>query len=492
MKKHHLLKSIIPLLTLGLLLSLPGKPYLEAKGVKTSYKRYTIHQHQKDNFLCEPYQVKKGDWLYKIFRKKGEISERDFPRFLTIFKEINPLISNIDSIKTGSTILIPLKKIKKEDYEQTASGTIDVPVIEFSSMPEDLSLKPFVKEHRIKKGETVSDLLHKDFLKKGGLISEEGLKAFQLANPNIKNINIVYEGEQIFIPDPSLRSQPWFRSLFGKKPPPELPEKKQEIIHSRQEKIAAIELARLKKYASLIGGTLMSHGEMYFPGNGTSTHVLDLSSTPLIETKDGSKILILPENGDHTDLVAHVKAYWKNLKTQALTESLDSLKKTKAKQKKSIKNRTNEYKHMITQVLSKTGYQYIPEDRIPFVLNNIQLEAPFGRVIREDNTDLLINFGHVYGSALDVFKKREFEVISITPQIPPSKAISLLFSHLGYSVWENPSFFTGSAVEQIKGIYLTKKHRKFLIPLDILSEKALKYLESEDVTLLSIKINTNI
>ena len=46
---------------------------------------------------------------------------------------------------------------KKQDYEQTTPGTIDVPVIEFSTTPEDLNLKPFLKSHKIQKGETLSN-----------------------------------------------------------------------------------------------------------------------------------------------------------------------------------------------------------------------------------------------------------------------------------------------------------------------------------------------
>ena len=41
-----------------------------AAGVTTSYKQYSVFTYENENILCEPYQVKKNDWLYKIFRKK--------------------------------------------------------------------------------------------------------------------------------------------------------------------------------------------------------------------------------------------------------------------------------------------------------------------------------------------------------------------------------------------------------------------------------------
>jgi len=274
MKKFIFFKILIfTVAALYACVALPFLPCSIAKGVKTSYKRYSIFKYKNEDVLCEPYIVNKDDWLYKIFRKKGEISEKDFPHFIIIFKEINPQISNIDAIEPGFHILIPLKNVVQGDYDQTLSGNVDIPVVEFSTISEDLNLKPFVQGHKIKKGETLSTLIDKDFLKKGGAISEEGLKAFQLANPNIKNINIIFEGSDIYLPDPSIKSQPWFQSLLSGKPDEK--EKKEQAV--QQYKIEAYKLSQLKKYSSLIGGTLLSSGKMYFPGKNNANQVLDLS-----------------------------------------------------------------------------------------------------------------------------------------------------------------------------------------------------------------------
>jgi len=482
MKKRIFFNIFFPAVLLLTAYAVP--PFLsfsDARGVKTSYKRYTIFQYKNEEVLCEPYTVNKDDWLYKIFRKKGEISEKDFPHFIIIFKEINPQISNIDAIDPGIHILIPLKKVKQGDYDQSTPGNIDIPVIEFSTIRQDLDLKPFIQEHKIKKGETVSHLIDKDFLQKGGHISEEGLKAFQLANPNIKNINIIYEGADIYLPDPSIKSEPWFKSLFaGKEPQNETQKKEQEI---KRYKVEEYKLTQLKKYSSLIGGTLLSRGKMYFPGEKGSNLILDLSSTPMIETNDGSKILIVSGNNVNDELLEYVRIYWKDLKTQLISETIDKIKdKSKPIPKK---NNTKDYKKIIETLLSQTNYDYIPNVKIPFTINNINLEASFGRVIREDTTDLLINFGNVYGSALAVLEKREFEIISITSKLTTLKLIKKLFSHLGYATWENPSFSTDETIESINGLYAVKEQDKLFVPLKPLSNTALGYLKKENIKILS-------
>ncbi len=492
MKLFYLLKIFI--LTLfyfsGTLVHL-YLPEVEAKGIKTSYKRYSIFNYKNEDVLCEPYVVNKDDWLYKIFRKKGEISEKDFPHFLIIFKEINPQISNIDAIEPGIQILIPLKKVEKEEYDQSTPGTVDVPVVEFSALPENLDITPFLKKHRIKKDENISSLIDKDFLQKGGAISEAGLKAFKLANPNIKDINIVYEGADIFLPDPSIKSQPWFQSFLsgdtdlpGDVSQEKIIKPKQVVKHYQVE---AFKLVQLKKYSSLIGGTLLSQGKMYFPGKNDSTQVLDLTSVPIIETDDGSKILIISGENVNDELLKSAQAYWEDLKIQLMSETINNLKDSVKKKKPGRKtNKTINNKKLIQRIISQTSYTYIADAKIPFTLNNITLEASFGRIIREDAKDLLINFGNVYGSALEVLEKREFEIISISPQLTDLEIVKKIFSSLGYTTWLNPSFYTGESVETIHGLYAVKDSEKLFIPLEKdLSDTAKKYLAKEEIRILT-------
>lgn len=457
-----------------------------AKGVKTSYKRYSIFKVDNEDILCEPYTVTKDDWLYKIFRKKGEISEKDFPHFLLIFKKINPKISNIDAIAPGINILIPLKKVNKKEYEQSSQGTVEVPVVEFSAMHDDPDLAPFLKKHTVKKGESVSRLLDKDFLDKSGLISEEGLKAFQLANPNVKNIDIVYEGADIYLPDPSIKQEPWFQSFFKAKEPSQT-DASQPEVPPQPDPVDAVQLAQLKKYSSLIGGTLMSRGKMYFPQKDGKNQALDLSVSPVITAPDGSKILVVTGNNMNEQLLASVQAYWKGLKIQMLRETIEQANNPEfSRQKRRERpSKTTEYKTYVGILISQTPYDYIQDSKIPFMVNNIQLEASFGRVIREESTDLLINFGNVYGTALEAIQKKEFEIISITSKQSKLDITDILFSHLGYETWKNPSFFTGKSVEIIQGLYAVKEEDKLFIPLKPLTLDAIAYLKKENIQILS-------
>jgi len=468
--------------------ALPFPSHAKTSSVKTSYKRYSILSYKGEDVLCEPYTVTKDDWLYKILRKKGEISEKDFPHFISIFKEINPQISNIDAIEPDINILIPLKKVNKADYDLSTSENVVVPVIEFSTLSADPDLQPFLEKHMVQEGETLEKLMDKEFLESKGDLSEEGLKIFQLANPNIKNINILYEGTDIYLPKPSIRSQPWFKTLISGNSRSVEDKKAQD--EARNNQIEAYQLARLKKYSSLIGGVLLNQGRLYFPGENNSTPFIDLSTTPVIQTDNDQRIIITSEDTLSDDLLKSIQLYWKNLKTQLLVDALEKVNDND--HSFAEVNTTLKTKKMVQSLLSQAGHEYMPDAKIPFTLHHISLEASFGRVIRKDSTDLLINFGNVYGSALEVLEKKEFEIVSITPELKPHEVISLLFSRLGYSTWQNPSFSTGETVKKLGGVYAAKDQDKLFIPLESLSPSALAHLKKENIKIISIEHNVPI
>lgn len=381
----------------------PDSSYSKTSSVQTAYKRYTIIKYNDADILCEPYTVSKNDWLYKILRKKGEISEKDFPLFISIFKEINPEISNIDAIQSGIAILIPLKKINKEDYKLATPENIDVPVVGITTQD--------------KKKDT-----------------EENIETRQMES----------------------------RNLFE-----------------------AHKLASLKKYASLIDGVLLNQGKFYFPGKTDSSYFLDLSTFPVIETNQGERIIITSDDSLSDDLLENIQSYWKNLKTQSI---FDTLKKLNDDQKppaailKSIKKT----KKTIHSLLSQAGFEYSPDVKIPFSLYHINLEATFDRISRKNSADLLINYGNVYGAALDVLKKQNFEIITINSDLDLLKALNILFSSLGYSVSEDPSFFSSEEVEKILGLYAAKQDDRVFIPTQSLSKTAASYLEKEKIRVLFI------
>ena len=180
--------------------------------VETAYKRYSLYRYKDLEILCEPYTVKQGDWVYRIFRSKGELSTKDFSMFVNIFQEINPDIKNMDHIRPGQVILIPLKRTNVHDFNQSEPGIVDVPIIKFFQLPDKFD--DFVTPYVVQEGDAVSMLLHPAFFNRGKEISAKGELAFKLVNPNVTSMDLILVGSTIYLPDPSIQEQPWFETLL--------------------------------------------------------------------------------------------------------------------------------------------------------------------------------------------------------------------------------------------------------------------------------------
>jgi hypothetical protein len=463
------------------------------QSVKTSLKRYVVYPYNDRKILCEPYRVAKDDWLYKIFRQKGEISDSDFPLFLAIFKTLNPGISNIDSINPGQEILIPLKTVRQEDFNETVPGMVDVPMIEFSSLPETLS--PHLNTYRVQRGETVSELVDPIFLDKYGNLTEQGVRAFNLANPHVKNINLIYEGSVLNLPSPSLLSQTWFSSLFRKAPHNTRTNTNQEVAVPVLDKPGI--KAGLERYAAMNQGNLIQTGKYYFPRKDGRDLVLNLDSTPLIVLKDGSRLVMVGQSNRDRQLEATMGAYWKNLTFVEKETALQTVPPLTGSADNSGETQADEYDPRqisadqtiaVRELLEHTGIDYTPDAVISLNLGGIEIDVKVGKVPRQGRSDLIVELGNVYGFALEQIREQGYEVISLSPRETTRDMAMKLFSNLGITVVEDPAFI--STLEKrtvtIPGIYLTGAplKQKIMVAEQHLDRVTINFLKQKQIKVL--------
>ena len=469
-----------------------------ATGVKTSFKKYSLFTYDDRVYLCEPYLVQKNEWLYKIFRQKGEISASNFQLFLNIFKTINPQIGNIDAISPGSRILIPLKQVHKNAYNQDSNGTVEVPVLAFSTEIKPATVSRHTHKHGVKAGDTISELLSEEFLTSRGNVSTVGEKAILHLNPGIKDINCIYQGESIVIPEPSILSQPWFNDFIaiGKEntPPADgavtyIPEENTPPHHAPKS-ISMADLAHLKRYTQLIQGRrLMHQGKLFFPSGsqGGKPKFIDLSKTPVISDHTGKKIVLLgsdvTEESMDNDLVAAMKAYWKDLQFKKCHEILNAKLRLNTQTMKEVPKSQNS---LIRILLAVTPYAYEPQVFFPVSLKNIQMTVSLGRITHDQASDLLINSGRVYGSALDALKSQGYRILYLPWDLTFEDLCTRLFSRLGYQVWKDPSFNADRKVKNIPGVYVEKGMEKLFLARAPLFNSATTFLENENIDVIML------
>ena len=286
------------------------------------YRSYLVKYDRGWDILCDPYIVQKNDWVYKIFRQKGEISQADFQEFLSIFKRLNPHIINIDQIRPGQHILIPLKKLEQGSLTGQASGIVTIPFVTISKVIEILDT--YSKTYTVVKGDTVSRLVASRFGNYGTQSYRKGLKIFQALNPDIDNLDLIYTGQKVFLPDPEIRKQPWYLSLFDEKgnlkTDSEL-ESAETLVPPGVSPAPAATASQPEAVppdpymatAETLEAKLLDQGRYFFPRKGRPDVHIDLADNPVIELQDGTRLLFAQEGTLQAEEITQIREFWPQL-----------------------------------------------------------------------------------------------------------------------------------------------------------------------------------
>ena len=294
-----------------------------------AYKSYIVRQDNGKEILCDPYVVQKNDWVLKIFKLRGEIAQRDFSQFLRLFKRINPHIGNINTIRPGQHILIPLKVLSRSHLADDPSGVIRVPFLALSGgRPGPEAEESAFGAYRVQSGDCVSKLLASRFGDVGTENYRDGLRRFRQANPKIRDLDRIFVGQWIDIPEfdgGSDRPMPLSKPTAGEGAdfaPALTGLALYQELH-QQEATASDPTAALKKAADLLDAKLLDKGIFYFPRPQGDDLPMDMADVPVMTLGDGRRLLFPAAQRRPDRLLDAVRSHWRNARTVALTPNAD-------------------------------------------------------------------------------------------------------------------------------------------------------------------------
>ncbi|MGM0452288.1 MAG: type IV pilus assembly protein FimV [Thermodesulfobacteriota bacterium] len=195
---------VIALAVLALFLSPVGAAFFE--------KQYLVRELDGRDVLCDPYVVQSNDYVTKLLKQRGDIASKDFPRFLKIFKALNPDVDDVDTIYPNQRILIPLKILAPESVAGQKSGTVTIPVITITNMPQ--TLRQHSVEYEVQYGDWVAKLISERFGRPGTDSYQRGLALFKKLNPDIDDIDFIRSGDSIRLPEPSIQNTAAYSAMF--------------------------------------------------------------------------------------------------------------------------------------------------------------------------------------------------------------------------------------------------------------------------------------
>jgi len=480
------------------------------------YKSYTIRYDRGWDILCDPYVVKKNDWLYKLFRQKGEISHRDFPEFLRIFKRINPHIHDIDKIRAGQHIIIPLKKLSPVSLPGQSSGVVTIPFVTLPNIPE--TLKTYSAKYTVQKGDCISILISATYGAYGTEPYNQGIELFRRINPDVKNLDRIYAGQDILIPDSAILDQPWYQSLFDSSADNnKRPDMNGSILTSKTTPEFSVsedreeqQTTHLSKISSVLDGKLINKGVYYFPRPGREDFALDLSKISLMELKNGTRILFPMDNTNQDPELDVVKSFWEDVHIVRVTPN-HSIKNDfdavfKSLGKDSLKNHLSfsdqgvkvevrgewifdkiakkgkSVRHFCISFIDHSGKR-TPESILRYLdQNNIVLKE----IVMGNNTS-------EQKSNEPVFDKSA-EIASTIDSSDQKTFVKDLIMAIGFTYSPNVSIsfpYSGVQVKTVSNLFMGSDGNPFLIDFGDLYGDAVSAIEKTGFTVIQIKSDDN-
>jgi phage tail protein X len=512
-----------------------------ARGSSLIYKNYIVRYDRGWDILCEPYVVRQGDWVLKIFRQKGEIAHKDFREFLDIFQRLNPHIHNIDMIRPGQAIDIPLHKLEHGSLPGQASGMVTIPFVTLTKVDEIITQHS--EEYKVRWGDTVSALIARKYGRFGSAAYKEGIKLFKAANPQIADIDRIFAGQNVYLPDPSMREQAWYDNLYDDQGNlrQTLDTEGSERVQTEGAKtsfpmrsVPAVETPEpegpLAEAAAVVGATLIDRGTYYVPRQGQQDFEVDLSRHPLMELESNTKLVFTQSDevmGMNRNAVeemwpgTHVVDYSEQASVEEIVSSIfDTIDGDQPDQSaaeagfndqgvrvivraKWIRPEKDQRKLCITPIAQKSemtpeafrryleqhdlvlkeilpgkassgppndgdalrhavrnildlapanqkefvqnltralGFSFAPNVSITFPYAGIQVKAFANLVSAGNGHELLVDFGALYGDALEAIRKTGPRVVQISADDDYNAVVKKLLKGLELSYVENPSF----------------------------------------------------
>ena len=297
------------------------------------YKNYIIRHDKGWDILCDPYIVEKNDWVIKLFQRRGQIAEQDFPEFLNIFSRLNPHITDVNRILPGQSILIPLKKLGEDALPGQSSGIVSIPFMTISKLPE--IIKKNALKYNVQEGDCVSTIISRNYGSFGTKSYNQGVQLFKLINPNVVNINRIYPGQVINIPNRDLQAKVWYNSIFDDKGKinPNFDTNKIDNVSAKPKittpSIPSPQIEKpdadspLHQAAAALNAKLQTKGTYYFPRKEEKDFAVDMSQYPVMELEDGKRLLFCEKDSFTQSDKDAIKTYWKNFKIIPLSFQSD-------------------------------------------------------------------------------------------------------------------------------------------------------------------------
>ena len=282
----------------------------------------------------EEYIVKEGDWIAKILKEKGALSDRNLPELLEILRKLNASLQNVNLIRPGEKIVILVKVLPSEEGEKTT-----IPGKQSAAAP----LKQLKSEaYKVKRGDILSRLVISRYDLSARQFNREYLKLFKKCNPSVKNPNHILYGKVIRLPlyppqfeetpdgSHALRdldkspgkvaiSLPESIPLQVQTPPAQKRAKQKASPAWKNQRITILVVGDLGSIISQMGAEWTQSGEHFIPLKSSGHLNLSAASYPIIRLNGGVTVIVDLHSTLSNKMSKIIKSSWENYRVVHLS-----------------------------------------------------------------------------------------------------------------------------------------------------------------------------
>lgn len=260
----------------------------------------------KKKVLVSSYVVSKGDHLWQILRKKQLLKTGQVGEVLSMLKQLNPALRNLNLIHPGQRVMIPLKIVPLSAAGMPPSGVTK------TIAPEDLkNLK--VQNYTVEPGDALTRVIEGRYRIPPKKLYGEYLTLVKRLNPNIRNLNVILPGQRIKLPiySPEIVRQ----AIIPQTSPNEVPKSHRTTPNPLKNELAQI--------FSELGEDWDQTGQQFIPVSTGGQINLGAESFPILTVETGRRVIV-DLNDELPQKVADlIQSSWSTYRVVHLTENDD-------------------------------------------------------------------------------------------------------------------------------------------------------------------------
>lgn len=246
--------------------------------------------------LTENYEVRTGDHLWQILRKRGLLQKQSLSEVLDILKRLNSSLTNLDLLHPGETIIIPLVVSPLKTGQRSVPKSREPPVPLESLKEADLEL------YTVRSGDSLIKVIKSRYKVDDNLIHDEYLNLLRKLNPSLENIDRVYPGQKIRFPIYS----PQVVRMPLPSPPPD--ETRPEPPNGTDSEL----MAHVAGVFREMGADWLGAGQHFIPLSTGGQVSLNADTFPIINLPHGRRVIIDFRGGLPERMASLITSSWES------------------------------------------------------------------------------------------------------------------------------------------------------------------------------------